>query len=81
MDEASKIEFDQECPTIDQMRPSLYAFRRDIIPANPNTRMEIIITTTFVNLPSGESTVKGDRCVGGNPDKRVILQTSAKYLS
>ena len=76
--EAGKIEFDQEMPTLAQMRPSLYGYRRDIIPANPHSRMEISVTTTWVNMPDGECTVKGDRAVGGNPDKRVILQTSAK---
>ena len=34
------------------------------------------VTTTWVNMPDGECTLKGDRAVGGNPDKRVILQTS-----
>ena len=34
------------------------------------------VTTTWVNMLDGECTLKGDRVVGGNPDKRVILQTS-----
>ena len=27
------------------------------------------VTTTWVNMPDGECTLKGDRAVGGNPDK------------
>ena len=78
MHEGAQIEFDQDFPTLEQMRPSLYGWRRDVIPANPLSRQGISVTSDWVKLPSGESTIKGDRCVDGNPDRRIILQSSAK---
>ena len=78
MDDLTKVEWDLKFPTLAKMRPSMYGWRRDVIPAQPRTRMDIDITNNLTKLPSGESTIKGDRNVHGNPEKRVILQTSAK---
>ena len=77
LDNATTTEFDQECPTLVQMRPSIYLWRRDIIPPNPTTRLEIDVTCDWVRLPSGESTIKGNRTFGNDPNNRVILQSSS----
>ena len=78
LDNVTKIEWDLQFPTLTQMRPSMYGWRRDVIPGQPRSRMEIDVTNNLTKLHTGESTIKGDRNVGGNPEKRVILQSSAK---
>ena len=80
LDEASKREFDQEMPTLQQLRPSIQRWRRDVVPPNPTTCSEIETDGVWAKLPSGENTIKGDTCVNGNPDKRILLQTSVKVL-
>ena len=81
LDEASRQEWDMEFPTLQQMRPSIYKWRRDIIPANPHTRSEIVTNTSWSRMASGEGTIKGDRLVQPNdPNYRIILQSSNKVM-
>ena len=68
MDDATRLEFDQEFPTLSQMRPTIYGWRRDVVPPNPATRSEIRTDCDWVNLDSGESTIKGNRTINEDPN-------------
>ena len=52
LDEATQAEFDQEFPTLNQMRPSIYGWRRDVILTNPHTMCVMYFVFFFCVLVS-----------------------------
>ena len=74
MDDATLLEFDQELPTLSQMRPTIYGWIS-------SQKSKIRTDCDWVNLDSGESTIKGNRTINQDPNRRIILQSSIKSVS
>ena len=78
--EADKIEFDNLMPTKSAMNSSIFKWKREVIPAAPDLIEDIDTSGPFFTLESGESMVKFDGNVGGDPRRRVIMLSSAKVM-
>ena len=59
------------------MRPTIYGWRREVVPPNPTTQSEIEADCDFVKLESGESTIKGN--LGYEAKKCSFYISSIKF--
>ena len=81
LEEGFKQDFDQLMPTKAALNPSIYAWKRLVVPTNPDTVNEIDIECPFFLTPGGENICKASINVAGDPRRRVMLLTTDKVLS
>ena len=80
VEEADRVEFDESMTTRFSMNASIFKWKRQVIPAEPEFIEDLQTTGPFFTLESGESMVKFDGCVGGDPSRRVIILSSDKVI-
>ena len=80
LSEADKIDFDCLMPTQSVLNASIFGWKRQVIPANPDTVEEIDITGPFFTLESGESMVKHDSFINEDRSRRLLILTSDKVM-
>ena len=73
-------EFDQMMPTQAQINPSIYAWKRSVIPPNPEQAADIDISCPFFLTESGENICKASFNIAGNPRRRVMILTTEKVM-
>ena len=78
--EGFREEFDQLMPSRSQINPSIYAWKRSVIPPNPELPGEIDTDCPFFLSQTGENICKASIDVAGNPRRRVILLTTERVL-
>ena len=79
--EGFREEFDQHMPTQVTLNPSIYAWKRSVVPANPEKAEDIDIMCPFFMTSSGENICKASVNVGGDPRRRLLLLTTDKVMS
>ena len=79
--EGFKEDFDQLMPTKGALNPSIYAWKRTVVPVNPDTADEITTDCPFFLTPGGENICKASINVGGDPRRRILLLTTDKVMS
>ena len=79
--EGFREEFDQLMPTKTSINPSIYAWKRQVVPVNPEAAVDIDIDSPFFLTSSGENICKASFDVGGDPRRRVLLFTTDKVMS
>ena len=80
MDEVTKQEFDSLMPSEVSMRPSIYGWKRQVIPPNPDSVEDINLDNPYSKMDDGESIIKGDENVNGDTKRRVIFMSTDKVL-
>ena len=78
--EGFRQEFDQLMPTQSTLNPSIYAWKRAVVPANPEEAHEIETDCPFFLRSSGENICKASIYVGGDPRRRLLLLTTEKVM-
>ena len=78
--EGFREEFDQIMPSRVQINPSIYVWKRSVIPPNPDLPGEIDTQCPFFMTQTGENICKASIDVAGNPMRRVILLTTERVL-
>ena len=68
-------------PTQVTLNPSIYAWKRSVVPANPEKAEDIDIMCPFFMTSSGENICKASVNVGGDPRRRLLLLTTDKVMS
>ena len=78
MDPDTKFLFLSDVPALRDVTAGLYSRRRDFIPANPESMVDLDIDLSlFKYSEDGEMVVKGDTVING---KRIILFSSNEHL-
>ena len=72
---------DQLIPTKTSINQSIYAWKRQVVPVNPEAAVDIDIDSPFFLTSSGENICKASFDVGGDPRRRVLLFTTDKVMS
>ena len=67
-------------PTQAQINPSIYAWKRSVIPPNPEQAADIDISCPFFLTESGENICKASFNIAGNPRRRVMILTTEKVM-
>ena len=80
MGDGFREEFDQLMPTQTTINPSIYAWKRSVIPPNPEEAANIDTTCPFFLTSSGENICKASIEVGGDPRRRLLLLTTDKVM-
>ena len=78
--EGPKEEFDQMMPSRSALNPSIYAWKRLVIPPNPELPGDIDSSGPFFLTQSGENICKASIDVAGNPRRRVMLLTTDRVM-
>ena len=78
--EGFREEFDQIMPTQTTLNPSIYAWKRSVIPANPEEPVNIDTSCPFFLTSSGENICKASVDIGGDPRRRLLLLTTDKVM-
>ena len=78
--EGFREEFDQLMPTQTTLNPSIYAWKRSVIPPNPEEPVNIDTSCPFFLTSSGENICKASVDIGGDPRRRLLLLTTDKVM-
>ena len=78
--EGFREEFDQFMPSKAQINPSIYAWKRSVIPPNPELPADIDTSCPFFLTQSGENICKASIDIAGNPRRRVMLLTTDRVM-
>ena len=78
--DTDKVEFDNMMPAKSAINSSIFKWKREVIPAAPDLIQDIETTGPFFTLESGESMVKFDGNVGGDPRRRILVLSSTKVM-
>ena len=78
--EGFREEFDQAMPSRVQINPSIYQWKRSVIPPNPELPADIDTNCPFFMTQSGENICKASINVAGNPRRRIILLTTDRVM-
>ena len=78
--EGFKEEFDQLMPTQAQMNPSIYGWKRSVVPANPEAPENVDTECPFFLTDKGENICKASVYVDGDPRRRLILLTTDRVM-
>ena len=78
--EGFREEFDQIMPNQSTLNPSIYAWKRSVIPANPEEPVNIDTSCPFFLTSSGENICKASVDIGGDPRRRLLLLTTDKVM-
>ena len=78
--EGFREEFDQIMPNQSTHNPSIYAWKRSVIPANPEEPVNIDTSCPFFLTSSGENICKASVDIGGDPRRRLLLLTTDKVM-
>ena len=80
MNEGDREQFDQTMPTKQTIMPSIYGWKRSVLPPNPESILEIEHNNQFFTLKNGENICKYVSEVNGDPRRRVMVLTSSKVM-
>ena len=67
-------------PIQSQINPSIYAWKRLIIPPTPEEATSIDLSCPFFLTESGENICKASIDIAGDPTRRVMILTTKKVL-
>ena len=79
--EGFRQDFDQQMPTQVTLNPSIYAWKRSVVPANPERAVDVDTECPFFLTSSGENICKASVNVAGDPRRRVMLLTTDRVMS
>ena len=78
--EGFREEFDQAMPSRTQLCPSIYAWKRQVIPTEPELAKDIDMNCPHFLTQAGENVCKATIDVAGNPRRRVMLFTTDRVM-
>ena len=78
--EGFREEFDQAMPSRTQLCPSIYAWKRLVIPTEPELAKDIDMNCPHFLTQAGENVCKATIDVAGNPRRRVMLFTTDRVM-